>query len=326
MKIGLIAPGIIKIPCKGWGAVEILIWDYYNELIKLNHDTKIINIIRNNSQEQTNTNSSYCKNLINIINNNNFDFVHLHYDVLFHILPKLNAKKIAFTSHYPYINNINNKNNFFKNIYNFMLNNDKYINFVLAQKDINFLIQQNANKNYIKKLENGIDSKLFTFSLNPKFKNKSIYLGKISERKKQYKYQNIQNIDFVGPCDCTKFNKNNKNYLGEWTRNKIFNNLTNYANLILLSDGEADPLVVKEALICGLGIVISQESGKNMPSKNFINIIDSKNLDNIDYIKDVIQKNKIYSLNNRNEIKQFAINNYDISKICYTYLKNINHI
>ena len=63
-----------------------------------------------------------------------------------------------------------------------------------------------------------------------------------------------------------------------------------------------------------------------MPHKNFINIIDSNNLNNIEYIKDIIQKNKVYSINNRNEIKEFAINNYDISKICYTYLKNINHI
>jgi hypothetical protein len=48
MKIALIGPGIMSIPPSGWGAVEILIWDYYNELTKLNHDVTIINKMRNN--------------------------------------------------------------------------------------------------------------------------------------------------------------------------------------------------------------------------------------------------------------------------------------
>ena len=34
MKFALIGPGILSIPPPGWGAVEILIWDYYNELTK----------------------------------------------------------------------------------------------------------------------------------------------------------------------------------------------------------------------------------------------------------------------------------------------------
>ena len=43
MKIALIGPGIMPIPPVGWGAVEILIWDYYNELKKLGNEVIIIN-------------------------------------------------------------------------------------------------------------------------------------------------------------------------------------------------------------------------------------------------------------------------------------------
>ena len=43
MRIALIGPGIMPIPPTGWGAVEILIWDYYNELKKLGHSVMIIN-------------------------------------------------------------------------------------------------------------------------------------------------------------------------------------------------------------------------------------------------------------------------------------------
>ena len=87
MKICLVAPGIMIIPPDGWGAVEILIWDYFNELLKLGHDVNIINKLRSNSMEQMNTNSPYCQELIKEINDGDYDFVHLHYDCLFHILP-----------------------------------------------------------------------------------------------------------------------------------------------------------------------------------------------------------------------------------------------
>ena len=41
MKITLIGPGIMEIPPKGWGAVEILIWDTKNALEELNRLEKI---------------------------------------------------------------------------------------------------------------------------------------------------------------------------------------------------------------------------------------------------------------------------------------------
>ena len=96
MKIALIGPGIMSIPPSGWGAVEILIWDYYNELCKLNYEVCIINKIRNNPEEQSNSNTQYCQELIKEINQGNYDFVHLHYDSLYHILVYLNPKKINF--------------------------------------------------------------------------------------------------------------------------------------------------------------------------------------------------------------------------------------
>ena len=41
-KIALIGPGIMSIPPKGWGAVEILIWDYYQSLSKFTFIIKTI--------------------------------------------------------------------------------------------------------------------------------------------------------------------------------------------------------------------------------------------------------------------------------------------
>ena len=43
MKFALIGPGILSIPPPGWGAVEILIWDYYNDKFVHLEDNAIIN-------------------------------------------------------------------------------------------------------------------------------------------------------------------------------------------------------------------------------------------------------------------------------------------
>jgi hypothetical protein len=43
MRIAQVGPGIMPIPPDGWGAVEMLIWDYYQILTKQGHDVEIIN-------------------------------------------------------------------------------------------------------------------------------------------------------------------------------------------------------------------------------------------------------------------------------------------
>ena len=68
MKIIIIGPGIMPIPPKGWGAVEILIWDYKEILEKLGHSVTIINTPDPND-------------IINSVNKLNADFVHIQYAI-----------------------------------------------------------------------------------------------------------------------------------------------------------------------------------------------------------------------------------------------------
>ena len=67
MKFSIIGPGFSAIPPVGWGAVETLIWDMRNALIKLGHEVDIVNTTDPNK-------------IIQQINNYNPDFVHIHYD------------------------------------------------------------------------------------------------------------------------------------------------------------------------------------------------------------------------------------------------------
>ena len=41
MKITQVTPGIITIPPNGWGAVEKVIWEYYNNIKELGHECDI---------------------------------------------------------------------------------------------------------------------------------------------------------------------------------------------------------------------------------------------------------------------------------------------
>jgi hypothetical protein len=49
MKITIVGSGIMPIPPKGWGAIEILTWDYKCELEKLGHKVEIVNTTNRSS-------------------------------------------------------------------------------------------------------------------------------------------------------------------------------------------------------------------------------------------------------------------------------------
>lgn len=300
-RIALIGPGILPIPPTSWGAVEILLWDYYNELMKQGYEVTVINI-------------SDLHEIISIVNTGNYDFVHIHYDAFYKILPFLKCQRIAITSHYPYIDKVEHHiQDGYDNFFLYMTSQNQYYNFVLADKDVSTFIDYGANPTYIRKIKNGINSSLFRFT-ETDYNGRTIYLGKITDRKNQHLFQEIDVIDFIGSRDDSKFDTSRKNYLGEWSRERIYNELTNYSNLILLSGGEADPLVVKEALIAGLGIIINRSSAENLDiSKEFITIIDDDKISDIDYIRLKIEENKRVANKMRKEIRDYGITSFDIS-------------
>ena len=314
MKIALIGPGKMPIPPPAWGAVEILIWDYYNELTKLGNEVIIINTV----------DKEY---IIRQVNSGNFDFVHLHYDVYYDILDDLTCPNIAITSHYPYIDQLGKHwQDGYTKIFDFLIHQTKYYNFVLADKDMKIFINNGAEQSKIKKFKNGINSKNFAFLPLPIYK-KTLYVGKITPRKNQAKYHSISSIEFVGGCIDTDFNQQSIYYWGEWPREKIQDSLTKYANLLLISEGEADPLVIKEALIAGLGVVVNKSSAENLDtSKDFITVIEDDRKDDIEYISQILEENKKIARNKRAEIRTYGIDNFDIAKECEKYLAIIKSI
>jgi len=317
MKLCLIGPGFKPIPPTGWGAVESLIWDYYINLKLKGYDTMIMN-------------DKNLNNVIHHINTNNYDIVHIMYDDHICITPYLKPhKKILYTSHYAYItqpNFENNQGHYFHNVFKKVIENKEriYIN-AISEQIKNKYIEYGFPANKINILHNGARDDVFEYKEHPSKKDKSIYLAKIEYRKKQYLYQSINNIDFAGNYHDSPFNINNINYLGEWTKETLYKNLSNYGNMVLLSDGEADPLVVKEALLCGLGVVVSECSSANLDDKDFITIIPNEKLNDINYVSSQIENNRLISILKRNEIREYGINKFSWSTIIDKYIDLINN-
>ena len=91
------------------------------------------------------------------------------------------------------------------------------------------------------------------------------------------------------------------NYLGEWSKIIYNNNLTDYGNLVLLSD-EAHPLVCMEALAEVLGVVVCEYGAATDTTKDFITVIPESKITDLKYLEDEIVKNRDYSVSHKDDI------------------------
>ena len=292
MKITLIGPGIMPIPPTGWGACEILIWDTKLALEKLGHEVQIVN-------------TKDARQIIGEINAFRPDFVHVHYDEFIPIVPFIQYPN-AITSHFGYLerremfNGYVNVANEFQRI--------KPNIFCLSegiQKVYNVMFDIPKEQTWI--TPNGVNTETFEYVDDPAHPDRSIYLAKIDYRKRQHLFQSIDSLWFAGNLADDRFNTK-KNYLGEWSKDKLYNELTEYGNLVLLSDGEAHPLVCMEALTAGLGVVVCEWGKANLDtSKEFITVIPDSKINDIEYVEQKIIENRIYSIKHRDEIREYGL-------------------
>ena len=289
MKIVLIGPGIMPIPPTGWGAVEILVWDTKIALEKLGHEVLIINT-KNGRQ------------IIDEINTFRPDFVHVHYDEFVPLVPFIQYPN-AITSHFGYLERRQQFNGYLNVANEFM--RVKPNEFCLSEGiEKVYNIMFDISTTYI--TPNGVNIDEFNFVSDPEFPDRSIYLAKIDYRKRQHLFQSINSLWYAGNIADDRFDKG-KNYLGEWSKDRLYNELTEYGNLVLLSDGEAHPLVCMEALAAGLGVVVCQWGKANLDTdKEFITVIEEKHINDIPFIEYEIEKNRKYSVEHRDEIREYS--------------------
>jgi len=304
MKISIVGPGIMPIPPTGWGAVEILIWDQKLALEKLGHEVQIVN-----------TQSPI--DIIKQINSFRPDFVHIQYDDFIELYSYVQYP-CAITSHFGYLEQPNRWDYYGTRIakpFQDIKPNVFCLSYGIKEVYQNIL---NIPSNRLFVTPNGVNINEFNYVSNPKHSDRSIYLAKIDYRKRQYLFQSIKTLWYAGNVADTRFDQS-KNYLGEWSKHTLYNNLTHYGNLVLLSDGEAHPLVCMEALAAGIGVVVSQWGAANLDiSKEFITVIPEDRINDIEYVESRIIENREYSIQHRDEIREY-VKQFDWT----TVIKNI---
>ncbi len=292
MKISIVGPGIMPIPPTGWGAVEILIWDQKLALEKLGHEVQIVN-----------TKSPI--DIIKQINSFRPDFVHIQYDDFIELYSYVQYP-CAITSHFGYLEQPNRWDYYGTRIakpFQDIKPNVFCLSYGIKEVYQNIL---NIPSDRLFVTPNGVNINEFNYVSNPKHPDRSIYLAKIDYRKRQHLFQSIKTLWYAGNVADTRFDQS-RNYLGEWSKHTLYNNLTHYGNLVLLSDGEAHPLVCMEALAAGIGVVVSQWGAANLDiSKDFITVIPEDKINDIEYVESRIIENREYSVQHRDEIREYV--------------------
>jgi glycosyltransferase involved in cell wall biosynthesis len=312
MKFSLVGPGLMPIPPNGWGAIEILIWDYKLNLEKLGHQVQIVN-------------TSDLNEALNQINSFTPDFVHIQYDDYVYLYPHIEFP-CAITTHFAYLERQEMMGPYKQRVFD-VFGQIKPNIFGLS-KSINDVYSKfcNISGNKLFLNPNGVNINNFRISLEPKFPHKSIYLATIDHRKRQFLFQDIKSLWYAGNVRDVRFDIS-KNYLGEWNKEYLYDNLTDYGNLVLLSDGEAHPLVCMEAFASGLGVVVCEWGKANLDtSEEFITVISEDMINDTDYVENAIIKNREYSISHREKILKYAKQFDWMNIIEKYYMQNVNKV
>lgn len=299
MKLAVVGPGIMEIPPKGWGAVEILIHDYSNAMRDLGWDVLIVNTHRH-------------EDVVRIVNQFAPDFVHIHYDELAFLAPRFECPFVAVTSHFGYLDQVWGHRAYKQNVHHAIVETEKLHVFALSPSIADVYVADGKPRALVSVLPNGVQTRLFRQIEVPSKSDWSICLGKIEPRKQQGLLQSLDlEIDFVGiigdvsgrwPFDTTR-----PDFVGPWTKTQVYDRLGEYGNLVLLSDGEAHPLVVMEALACGLGVVVSEAASANLDrSLPFIEVVPQDRVTDREYVRSAIVRNRELATSMRPAIRDYA--------------------
>lgn len=336
MKITLVGPGLMPIPPKGWGAVEILIADQAAMLQAAGHQVTIVNQ-RDRAQALAEVEASQP------------DLVHLHYDEYITWAEQMTCPRIVATSHYAYLEVFTQWRLLFQapllvRLLRVLrrllparlllalgcprpllaaLSYEPFFRAFLRSRcgliclspGIAEVYRRFGFRGDIRVCPNGARDDLIHYCATPLYPELSLCVGKIEPRKRQAQLVDLPDLRFVGPIVDPMFPADHPGWLGSWSREQLFTRLTQYANLVLLSDGEAHPLVCCEALIAGLGLVVSESAAANLDcTLPFISVILDAALQDCDFVARTIRQNRQQCQQvGRDVIRAYGLNAFAMS-------------
>lgn len=297
LKILIISPGEVSLPVPGWGAVEYIVMKHAELLNKLGYEVTILN-------------SWHHRDWMKAIRTKP-DFVLLHYDMFafrWSLYKRFFRIPTLVISHFGFAAFPDKWNSTFCNSYTYF-SKFEYVG-CLSQTILDTFKTINPNANLVL-IPNGTDTGEYTDFVTSRI-DKYILIGKIEERKKQVQIckslVNFELIDFVGPIQDPEYadlsEERKLSFLGEWTREKIQAELPKYRGLVLVSDAEADALVLHEALSAGIEIFVLEAALGSQILSDWVHLISSLN-----DLESLLKVHLLQEPIDRNIIRTFAAEN-----------------
>lgn len=266
----IVGPGSVPIPPTGWGAVETIIWETIPIFLKNN-----INVGLLNSQSYFQWRKAKKRK---------YDVILCHSDThIRRIRRNWKKNQILAITHYGLAAQPKLWHKSYKKTFE-----------SFQMSDLIGCLNPEIYKKFsglmpVEKLLNVVNGTTFDSNPSRKTKTSFVLLGKVESRKKQYElweYAKAKKMDihFIGPIEddrvkeVIKRDTNARNsFLGPKTRDELSSLMPKYSCLILLSEGEADALVLYEAQIAGLEIISNSASiGNQDLSLPWIHIIEKE--------------------------------------------------
>lgn len=268
MRFALITHGGRPLPRPGWGAVQNIVWNYKLGLEALGHNVDVFH-------------SPAIHETIHRINHSDYDFVHCHNE---HFVLQCNAHLQApyvVTSHYGGFARFRPGRSDRYPAFNYLYEDCLRAPGLFALSEpIGRMFRDSGYKGFLGVLPNAVETTRFRKA--PRGNGRAICVGEIGSRKRQAVLACLVEgrvpVDFVGPwnrqADPGYEPTEWAPYLGEWDRRTLYERLTDYSCLVLLSESEAAPLVVLEALAAGLSVVVTKACAANLDPSGFVTVLD----------------------------------------------------
>jgi glycosyltransferase involved in cell wall biosynthesis len=314
MKIALVAAGALPIPPKDWGAVEGTLWYRKLHLERLGHTVDIYN-------------QRMLHDVVHQLNSKGYDFIHCHCELFARFFTAHLRMPYANTSHFGGLHQfIPGESRYPSFEYLFRDTLEAPANIVLSPR-IRDLYQRSGYTQFLRVLRNAVETEQFRVA--PQGNGRAICVGRICERKRQHwiaqTLRGRVDIDFVGPWNkADEFTENETaHYIGVWTKDVLYQRLTDYSVLVLLSDSEAAPKVVLEALAAGVSVVVSEACTANLTDEAFITVLPNEE-ERPEVIAQAVQtaidKNALL----RKDIRRYAVERFDYEAAVRDYLQIID--
>lgn len=269
LRVAIVAHGRRKIPTKGWGAVENIIWQYATRLQARGQMAIIVNVKWRLA--------TYLVARMRM--RRRIDVCHVHNDkALLWMVPMARRLNLPLVSTSHYFFDPSRLTAEAEETLKWLCLADRHI---VLNEDVRDLILARRPDAKIRVLRNGTEVKAFRFGETGN--GKAIVVGKLQARKRQRLTAQLLSdagieCHFVGPAGDEDLAPEHQNlHLGEWTREQLRDRLTDYSVVVLYSEAEGQALVVVEGLAAGLSVVVSPNASQNLDvSKPFIHVASSE--------------------------------------------------